>query len=192
LVNSTDWVSITLWMDIDTIYAGPDKLFYSFEYVDTLKALNPSLGAGLWSTVSSSGDPSFDDETQNNTVVRNMGPGQNIFEWTVANGTCVKKDRVTIDLLELLVPEGFSPNGDAINDEFEIMGLDIGNNTAKLVIINAYGSQVFKDENYQGRWDGYDSNGNELPEGTYYYLLTIQSDRIDKTLKRSGFIILKR
>jgi gliding motility-associated-like protein len=190
--NSADWVTITLWQDIDSIYAGPDKLLYSFEYVDTLQAMDPPLGSGIWSTVTSSGLPTFDVDTLYNTVVRNMSSGQNIFEWTVSNGTCVKKDRVTIEILELFVPEGFSPNEDAINDEFEIKGLDIGHNTASLVIINAYGSQVYKDDNYKGRWNGFDSNGNELPEGTYYYLITIKSDRIDITKKLSGFIILKR
>ena len=104
----------------------------------------------------------------------------------------VHKQISTIELLDLMIPEGFSPNGDAINDEFEILGLDIGHNTASLTIINSYGSQVFKDDNYEGKWNGIDSNSNELPEGTYYYLLTIQSDRIDKTTKKSGFIILKR
>ena len=190
--NSSEWVEITLWQAIDVIDAGPDKVFYSFEYIDTLHALTPVLGTGLWTTISSPGVPSFDDETLSNTVVRNMGPGQNTFEWTVSNGACVKKDQVTIDIIDILIPEGFSPNGDGINDFFEIKGLDTLNNTGKLVVINAYGSQVYKNDDYEGLWDGLDQDGNELPEGTYYYLFTIQSERIDKTKPLSGFIILNR
>ena len=104
----------------------------------------------------------------------------------------MKKDQVTIDIIDILIPEGFSPNGDGINDFFEIKGLDTLNNIAKLVIINSYGSQVYKNDDYDGRWDGFDQDGNELPEGTYYYLFTIQSERIYKSEPRSGFIILNR
>lgn len=97
------------------------------------------------------------------------------------------------------IPEGFSPNGDGINDLFSIKGLNPGvpeNQLIDMKIITSAGSEVFHSSNYDGQqwqdWDGTDSKGNELAEGTYYYLMNIKTVLNGVTFKKSGFIILKR
>jgi gliding motility-associated-like protein len=72
---------------------------------------------------------------------------------------------------EVVIPEGFSPNGDGVNDKFEIT-LSCGL-TAKLTVFNRWGDRVFVSSNYQNDWAG-NSNfgsflGKALPEGTYFY-----------------------
>jgi flagellar hook assembly protein FlgD len=55
---------------------------------------------------------------------------------------------------------------------------------------------VFSASNRNGNeweiWDGKNSKGHDLPEGTYYYLLKITSKRNSQVFKKSGFVILKR
>ncbi|MGE5421519.1 MAG: gliding motility-associated C-terminal domain-containing protein, partial [Chloroflexota bacterium] len=97
------------------------------------------------------------------------------------------------------IPEGFSPNGDGINDLFRIKGLNPEapeNQLIDMRIITSAGSEVFHSSNAGGQkwqeWDGKDSRGSELAEGTYYYLMNIRTVLNGMTYKKSGFIILKR
>lgn len=80
------------------------------------------------------------------------------------------------DLLvtEFFIPEGFSPNGDGINDLFVIRGIDMYPNNS-IDIFNRWGNIVFKAHPYQNTWDGTTTmgvnvGGDELPIGTYFYL----------------------
>lgn len=97
------------------------------------------------------------------------------------------------------IPEGFSPNGDGINDKFVIEGLDPlvpENQIIDLRIVTSAGTEVFHTTNSGGNewqdWDGRDVSGKDLAEGTYYYLLNIRTVLNETTYKLSGFIILKR
>jgi len=62
-----------------------------------------------------------------------------------------------------------SPGTD--NNYVEIRGADCITE-GKWVIYNLWGQPVFSTENLTAKWYGQDSNGNLLPGGTYYYVLT--------------------
>jgi gliding motility-associated-like protein len=147
------------------------------------------IGTGKWSVILGTGTIS------NDSIVSNLSGGENKFEWTITNGVCISKDQMIIMVHDLLIPEGFSPNDDMINDEFVIQGLDIAYCEVSLRILNSAGTEVFFTSNTDGntltKWNGENGNGI-LPEGTYYYLLTIKSTRNGTVYKKSGFIILKR
>lgn len=69
---------------------------------------------------------------------------------------------------ELVFSNGFSPNGDDVNQFFEIGGVETYPNNS-LRVFNRWGNEVFKTENYQNDWDG-TFNGASLMNGTYFYL----------------------
>ncbi|MBK7131501.1 MAG: gliding motility-associated C-terminal domain-containing protein [Bacteroidales bacterium] len=107
------------------------------------------------------------------------------------------KDIVTITVNDIVIPQGFSPNDDGDNDTFIIKGFDKINQDAELKIVNGAGTEIFSayksgDVDNWSDWDGKNSNGHELPEGTYYYLLKLTSLDNGVIDKRSGYIILKR
>lgn len=89
--------------------------------------------------------------------------------------------------LELTISSGITPNGDGSNDAFIIKGLEAFTDN-KLVIFNRWGSEVFEVEGYQNDWQGVNMNGQALPEGTYFYMLTIEGR--DETFR--GYIDLRR
>ncbi|MCP4120316.1 MAG: gliding motility-associated C-terminal domain-containing protein, partial [Bacteroidetes bacterium] len=66
---------------------------------------------------------------------------------------------------------GFSPNGDGLNDCFQITGLQ-KYPYHQLKIFNRWGNQVYSSKNYQNDWKG-DFEGKKLPDGTYFYLLDV-------------------
>lgn len=75
----------------------------------------------------------------------------------------------------LFIPEGFSPNGDLVNDKFLIKntkGL-----TVDLKVFNRYGAVVFTSDDYQNDWDGRSTTGQNLPDGTYFYIVKLSDGR---------------
>ena len=74
-----------------------------------------------------------------------------------------------------VVPNTFTPNGDGINDTWEIKYLSSYPNVM-VEIFNRYGSKVFRSNGYTTPWDGR-FNGGDLPLGTYYYIISPNSGR---------------
>lgn len=71
------------------------------------------------------------------------------------------------------VPNVFSPNGDGLNDVFTLDGvINQCYDTIHVEIYNRWGQMVYESDDVDFRWDGKNKRGNELPEGTYYVLLT--------------------
>ena len=192
-----DSVTITFYNRIDAVNAGRDTSLMSFDYLIRLKA-GPILSyeKGKWSVVTGYGD--FDNDSSNETDVRNISLGLNTYKWTVTNGDgiCTLEDLVNVNIMSLVIPQGISPNGDLVNDSLVINGLDLVNQIAELSIVNGAGTQVFSTSNRNGgkwqNWDGKNSQGAELPEGTYYYMLKVTSPKTEITVPKSGFIILRR
>ncbi|WP_299578773.1 gliding motility-associated C-terminal domain-containing protein [uncultured Sunxiuqinia sp.] len=96
----------------------------------------------------------------------------------------------------LFIPNAFSPNGDGINDYFEIIGID-GYERVKLRILNRWGSLIYESNNYgrsgDGFWDGTASKGirfgdGQIATGTYYYILDLGRGKE----KVTGFVYLDR
>jgi len=186
---SKDSVEITFYKRTGPAVTAPDKDLYTFDRIDTLHAAKPLAGKGTWKVISGTA------EIIKDSIAINLSDGQNRFEWKIVNGVCEASDEMVITVYELKVPEGFSPNGDGINDEFIIQGLDINYCECSLSILNSAGAEVFYTTNADGKtwqaWNGENGKG-PLPEGTYYYLLTIKSKRNDSLFRKSGFVILKR
>lgn len=73
---------------------------------------------------------------------------------------------------EPIIPNAFSPNGDGINDTWNIEHLkDFPN--CHVSVFNRYGAKVFESTGYDRPWDGMYSIDGKRPVGTYYYLMII-------------------
>ncbi len=103
---------------------------------------------------------------------------------------------------ELLIPNGFSPNNDNVNDYFEIVfNCEVGEQSfvdvyqnAKLYIYNRWGNLLYEKENYGNTdvwgntdawWNGYSENaltigGGKVPSGTYVYILMLGDGQVYK------------
>ncbi len=83
---------------------------------------------------------------------------------------CVSSETVTVIVLpDLAIPNTFTPNGDGINDQWEVKGLE-SYTSASVQVFNRWGNRVFTSDGSQP-WDGR-YQGDELPAGTYYYIIT--------------------
>ena len=105
----------------------------------------------------------------------------------LSNDTVVNKNGLTnrvatkfkVPKIELNIPEGFSPNNDGIDDYWVIkhpfgMKLDVK-------VVNRWGNEVYVNPDYKNDWRGKGVKnflGEDLPEGTYYYIV--------RTIDRNG------
>lgn len=85
---------------------------------------------------------------------------------------CSSTDSVWVRVYnDIRIPNVFTPNGDGVNDFWEIKGLQ-SYSRATLDIYNRYGQLVYrKTGGYGTPWNGTGTSGNLLPAGTYYYVL---------------------
>jgi large repetitive protein len=93
---------------------------------------------------------------------------------TDANG-CTAYDTVRVEVLsKVIIHDGISPNGDGLNDTWEIRNIELFPN-ALVEVYNRWGEKIFSTTQYAGnRWDG-TYKGNNLPVGTYYYIINLNS-----------------
>ena len=102
-------------------------------------------------------------------------------------GNCTASDTLSVVALKtLIIPNAFSPNGDNINDKWEIGNL-ADYSYATVEIFNRNGQLVFKSYGYSYPWNG-TYNGKSLPVGTYYYIIDFKN----AFPKQSGYVVILR
>lgn len=92
---------------------------------------------------------------------------------------CVDFDTVLITVDERFndrpfIPDGITPNGDAVNDSWYIRWLYKYPDN-EVIIVNRWSDIVYRAKPYNNDWYG-TYNGKQLPEGTYYYILKINNN----------------
>jgi gliding motility-associated-like protein len=89
----------------------------------------------------------------------------------------------------IVIPNVFSPNGDNINDIFEVTATGINNFDCK--VYDRWGLLLHEWIGTSGGWDGKAKNGANCTEGTYFYLITYD-DNLKKSYTKDGFFLLVR
>jgi gliding motility-associated-like protein len=64
----------------------------------------------------------------------------------------------------------FTPNGDGINDTWQVLLSGSCTRSVEVTIFNRNGAVVYQSKNYNNTWDG-TYNGKGLPDGTYYWVI---------------------
>jgi gliding motility-associated-like protein len=104
----------------------------------------------------------------------------------VSNKGCgSSSDQVFVKVYKkVIVPNAFSPNGDGVNDTWQIPALQAYTNP-EITVFNRYGQPVYKSRGYSAAWNG-TFNGKKLPVGTYYYVIDL---KIGEVLNGWVFIV---
>ncbi|MCU4175702.1 PKD domain-containing protein [Carboxylicivirga sp. N1Y90] len=162
---STDQVIITNKVP-DQSEAGSDRNTCD-DYI-VLNANNPVSGTGIWTVISGSGD--FEDATKYNTLVNNLGFGENVFKWTISygeSGECTTEDEVKITS-NLANP--FAGEDDVTYEpEYAMQAANPGSSLTGTWTIVA-GGGTFDDVNF------FNSTVRDLPVGKSTFRWTIETD----------------
>jgi gliding motility-associated-like protein len=160
--------------------AGPDKKIMEGQSVTLDGSANTSDVIYSWSPISSINDPSL--------LQPMVTPGSDItytLKLTSTIGCGVSTDDVFVRVLEkVTIPNAFSPNGDGINDVWNIKNL-ITYPESQTQVFNRYGQVVFEANGYAQPWDG-KYIGKQLPGGTYYYVIDLKNN----LPKLSGWVFI--
>ena len=137
-----------------------------------------------------------------NFMVETGTVGTQTYSVLISVGGCSGTDSVNVNLYDVgncVISEGLSPNGDGYNDSLDLTFLSDRSGDLKLQIFNRLGTLVFEQSNYTNQWHGQDKKGNELPTGTYFYVIDIKprpfspvENGVDIEKQETGWIYLNQ
>ena len=174
--DTTEPIVIAAFPEVIAI-AGPDA---SIKRLESVTLQGEGNGNALWSP-----GTGLSDSTSLSPIA--TPPETTVYKLLVSDGNgCYATDSVTV-VVEIPIPSAITPNGDGMNDTFEIYQADRYENNS-LFIYNRWGQLVYKSAPYKNDWGGKSADGAELAEDTYYYLFDY--GRGDKPV--TGYILVKK
>jgi|GEM_PF-4167933 len=136
---------------------------------------------------------------------------QNFYHWELGGETYTQSGVYTLELVDengcdsvlvlnleilpvppcdfesLILVNAFTPNGDGVNDMLRIEGLEYCENIS-FRVFNRWGQEIYETDNYTNKWVGVNNKGEELPQGTYFYILEWR----DEGISRQSMLDLRR
>lgn len=182
-LEQPDPVIVTIWSEHDTIpfYGASTQLISSYS------ANGNSIRSFRWEPTTTLSNP-YSQNTQARPIQTTN------YTLTVTDeDRCVGTAHITIHVSPdkaLYIPNAFSPNGDGINDVFQIYTHADGIRQFTLRIFDRWGRLVFESFDLAATWNG-NFNGRELNPGNYVYTLHIIYTDGD-SFKKQGTITLLR
>ena len=119
---------------------------------------------------------SLSDTTIYNPIAKPLSTTTYILEVKNTNGCLSVAEKTIIvegDGPQLKADKLFSPNADMVNDYWEIEDIFSYPDNV-LAIFNRQGEKVYEKNSYANEWDAR-FNGEDLPEGVYYYVLKFKN-----------------
>ncbi len=163
--------------------------------LEALLQINYAGDLGTFSVTNSEGATVQLDMIDNNTYTLTS---DEYDQFEVSYQGCDEEISTVITFFcELIIPNVFSPDNDAVNQEFSIERLDTRvYNKSNFNIYDRWGKKVYHNGQYGlngSWWDGKDSaHGEDLEEGIYYYTLVLHNYVTNKEEKYTGSIHLFR
>lgn len=143
---------------------GPDQTICSFESLSLNANTTNKAYEYSWSIGNCKTDALF---------INRLNAGEHKI--SVAVNACghIETDEIIVTVNECILnfSNVITPNGDGKNDYFVITGLENFPRSA-LFIMNRNGVIIYENNNYQNDW-----NGQNLPAGTYFYMLKVKDDK---------------
>jgi large repetitive protein len=165
--------------DISTPCAG---LSYTIRPVGEAQSYTWTLPPG-WTITEGAGTATI-------KVAAPVGSGKGLIS-VVANSARCSSAPITLEADparaqgETTIANVFSPNGDRVNDTWEVVNIQNYPDN-DVVIINRWGNEVYRSKSYHNQWDG-----GQLSAGTYFYVLRMKvCDGSYKTYK--GYVMIMR
>jgi len=154
-----------------TVYAGGTRYVLKGRQITLEPTVSDSNVSYMWSP-----NINMDNPTNKNPVI--TGDVDRTYTLVVTDSrNCVSDPSQTLIKVGpiITIANTFTPNGDGINDTWNITGL-IAYTEASVDVYNRNGTPVFHSLGYPIAWDG-TFNGQQLPAGTYYYVVHLNYNK---------------
>jgi gliding motility-associated-like protein len=162
--------------------AGPDQIVILGKKESVTLDGSESVGANVyWDS-----NPTLNSTTSLKPVATPKQPTW--YYINAENNVCKARDSAKVTIANFGAPNAFSPNGDGLNDFFNLNTNDSRFFIITISIYNRYGERVFNTINNDG-WDG-TFKGSPCDAGVYYYAATVTIE--DTRYELKGDITLVR
>lgn len=96
-----------------------------------------------------------------------------IYSLTVtSNAGCATTKEIEVIRTFCEIPNVITPNNDGANDVLNLVGFGV----KRIEIFNRWGRIVYEKDNYANEWFGQNQQGEKLPDGTYFYLISLDTN----------------
>ena len=173
-------INLTVEVLIDSVLAiEPFDEVICIGQETTLRVFPMNSGALSWSN----------GQTGESTTIRRGGMYTVTFQ-----GQCgVQEDSLFVEDRDckpfIFIPTAFTPNGDGVNDRFEVKGDGIRQYSIR--IYNRWGAEIFHSTSLARAWDG-TVNGEPAPTGVYVYVVTVLGFDTSRVITETGSLNLLR
>lgn len=165
--TDTKTVTVTV-MPAPEASISPQKKIFEGQSV-VLDAAAPNADTYLWTPADG-----LDDPTKLNPVASPTDDITYTLKATSGIGCGSAYATVFVRVYKkIIIPTTFSPNGDGLNDYWDIEALSTYPKSS-LNVFSRSGQKVYSSTGYDKPWNGA-YNGYILPSGTYYYVIDLKS-----------------
>jgi gliding motility-associated-like protein len=174
--------SIATAIDV-TIHPTPISLFYALP--EEVSIINPVVEFSSQATTGSDIQYQWDFGDNNSSTVYSPthlygDTGTYTVKYTVTDALTgceseTEKTVIVTPYFRLFIPSAFSPNGDGLNDIFEISGSAI--EAFDLNIFDRWGGKMYQSANINNPWEGKVNGGYEAPQGAYVYVIIVKDNK---------------
>jgi len=181
-----------LTFDTDIVYIPQDEIYtLKITEAENYKSWEWTFNGSPWNKQPA---PTEDPDLDSNNV-----PYTLTLTLTGENGCTISKS-VDVDLaIDLFIPNAFTPDGDDVHDRWEFRNIDkyLSFYDVQVSVSTRTGVPVFERNGYNNSigvaWDGR-RNGNDLPIGTYYYVVKLvpKSSTKSRTQVLTGTVAIIR
>ena len=147
----------------------------------TVLSATVSGGSGSYDYRWEPTDQVFSYNTNQTMTDRLLSSTTFIITVTDSKWGCSARDTVQVTVREsiddlLIIYNAISPNNDGLNDIWYIDGIELFPEN-EVMIFNRWGDKIKEFKGYDNTgvfWDGTNTHGKRVPDGTYYYVLKIK------------------
>lgn len=165
----SDTASVNIIVNVSpTANAGPDRTIIKGDIIKI-------LGSATGESITSGWEPptNIDNTQLLQPMVNPTADLDYILKVTSINGCGFATDTMHVFVYSgLFIPKAFSPNGDGLNDTWNIPSLNAFP-LFELSVFNRYGQLVFKNQHTNIPWNGIYKNA-PAPAGTYVYFIDLK------------------
>ncbi len=185
--TATETVLITVESQVN-VNAGGNQSIISGEQVQ----LNSTVtGANTYLWTSNPNDATISSTTITNPTATPLVTTTYTLTATNAAG-CTATDDVVITVIPycIRVRNAFSPNGDGVNELWQVYDQYDCLNNVTVHVYNRYGNAVYESKDYKNSWDG-KYKGKPVPDGTYYAVIEFTLISGKKILSKTDVNIIR-
>ena len=192
-------ITVNLTVSAEPIAAftsTPELIEYGLSEIQLLDQSTGQINSWNWTYTTENG--SMQTSSLQNPIfnIPNNASGNQIFQLVVSTDQgCINEITSVFNIIEdaaIYIPNSFSPDGDGVNNTFQVAGRNIQSSYFELTIYNRWGELIFTSQDPNIGWDGAVADQGIAPVGVYTYQVSYRFTNQENNQTITGHLNLMR